>query len=101
MASVELTGNFTATGESEWVALRGDFNMNLMGGEGTVQLERSFNGGAGSFTVSKNTDGDPASYVLTANQEISLSGNEPESGVLYRLACTAYTSGTINYRISQ
>ena len=26
---------------------------------------------------------------------------EPERGVLYRFNCTAYTSGTINYRMSQ
>jgi hypothetical protein len=25
---------------------------------------------------------------------------EPEKGVLYRLNCIAFTSGTINYRIS-
>lgn len=101
MASAVLTGEFTATGESTWIALRGEYNLSLMGGVGTVRLEKSYDGGITVFTVSKNTDGDPASYALVANDEISLVGIEPESGIIYRLVCTAYTSGTIPYRLSQ
>ena len=32
---------------------------------------------------------------------VSLTFGEPERNVLYRTNCLAYTSGTINYRISQ
>ena len=101
MASAFVQGTFTATGESGWVPLRGPFGFTLQGGVGTVQLERSYDGGVTAYTISKNTDGDAASYTLTAGQEVGLEGFEPEDAVLYRVACTAYTSGTITYRLSQ
>lgn len=100
MASVVLEGEFTATGQSSWVELRSDFNLSIKGGQGTVQVERSFDGGTTVFVVSKNTDGDPASYTLN-NNSVSLQGIEPESKVSYRFNCTAYTAGTIPYRLSQ
>ena len=65
---------------------------------GTIEIERSFDGGStwmpvclpNTFTAAKQTSG--AAFTTTLF--------EPELGVLYRVACTAYTSGTINYRIS-
>lgn len=102
MASAILSGEFASAGEtSDWITLRGEYNLSLSGGEGTVELEKSYDGGLTVFSVSKNTDGDPASYALTSGDKLSLVGIEPESGVLYRLNCPAYTSGTIIYRISQ
>ena len=64
---------------------------------GTVQFERSFDGGntfivanIGTGTLAQFTAGTPVSTILS----------EPESGVLYRFNCTAYNSGVINYRLS-
>lgn len=65
---------------------------------GTVQLEYSMDGGStwlvanigGSGVLAQWSSGTPVRTVFT----------EPEKMVLYRMNCTAYTSGTINYRIS-
>lgn len=75
-----------------------DFNFAIWGTfSGTAQLEKSFNGGTTWLPCCKDNDGTAASYTSAIN----LSAFEPEYGVLYRWNCTAYTSGTINYRISQ
>lgn len=62
----------------------------------TAQLERSFDGGSTWLPVSRDIVG--AAAVFTA--AFSLQVRETEAGVLYRINCTAYTSGTINYRLS-
>ncbi len=62
----------------------------------TVQLERSFDGG---YTwIVCNAGAALAQWTLGP---ISITFGEPEKNVLYRFNCIAYTSGTINYRISQ
>jgi hypothetical protein len=66
---------------------------------GTIQLERSFDGGATWIVANIGGSGTLAQW--TAGTPVSLSFGEPEKQTLYRLNCTAYTSGTINYRISQ
>jgi hypothetical protein len=65
----------------------------------TVQLERSFDGG--STWIVCNIGGSGTLAQWTAGTPVSLTFGEPERNVLYRLNCIAYTSGTINYRISQ
>ena len=69
---------------------------------GVVQLERSFDGGSTYFVCGVGGAGQGAIYNggLLAGQSISVVFAEPEKGVLYRLNCTAYTSGSINYRLS-
>lgn len=75
-----------------------DFNLALWGTfAGTIQLEKSFNGGTTWLPINEDNTGTPAAYT----GPVCLSGFEPEYGVLYRWNCTAYTSGTVNYRISQ
>lgn len=87
----------TANGQATpWQEFSGRFNLHLAGTfVATVILERSFDGGvtaapctnlgaAVSFTG-------PASEILEA----------PETGVLYRLRCTAFSSGTVQARLSQ
>jgi len=66
----------------------------------TVQLERSFDGG--NIWIACNVDGlgTLAQYGGAASTPISLEFAEPEEGVTYRWNCIAYTSGTLNYRIS-
>ena len=69
---------------------------------GSVQLERSFDGGATFIIWSEDRTGTMAIYA--AGTPVSYSFGEPEKGVLYRLNATAYTSTstiTIHYRISQ
>ncbi len=93
-----LSGSFAATGQSAARAMAGDFNIALWGTfAGTVAPERSFDGGTTWLPVAKDTSGAAASFTVPT----SLSISEPEKGVLYRLNCTAYTSGSIGYRLSQ
>ena len=66
---------------------------------GTVQVERTFDGG---FTwVVCNIGGAGQLAQFAAGTPVSVTFGEPEKDVLYRLNCIAYSSGTINYRISQ
>jgi hypothetical protein len=66
---------------------------------GTVQLERSFDGGATAVVCNAGGGGQLAQYA--AGTPVSFVVSEPEAGVCYRFNCIAYTSGTINYRLSQ
>ena len=66
---------------------------------GTIQLERSFDGGLTWLVC--NIGGSGALAVWSAGTPLSLTFGEPEKNVLYRLNCTAYTSGPIYYRLSQ
>ena len=98
MAIAKVTGTFGATGQSDPVELIGPFNITLSGTfAATVKLERSFDAGVSWQVVSKNSNGDEAAY----SAPIGIKLEEWERGVKYRLNCTAYTSGTVNYRLSQ
>jgi hypothetical protein len=66
---------------------------------GTIQLERSFDGGSTWLVCNLGGGGTLAQYSL--GTPVSVVFGEPERNVLYRVNCTAYTSGTINYRFSQ
>jgi hypothetical protein len=90
------TGNaITASGTDAAATFRGAAIVWV----GTVQLERSFTGGQ-SWSVA-NTGGSGTLAQYTAGTPVNFSFGEPERNVLYRLNCTAYTSGTIRYRISE
>lgn len=96
-----ITGSFSATGQSEAFKPRAGvgFNIELKGtASGAVQLERSFDEGvtwvglyAGGFQL----------YAWTYTAALSETAVESETNILYRLNCTALTSGTITYRASQ
>lgn len=99
-----VAGSFTATGQSKpfkpvmrtmaW----GTFSVSASGTfVATVQLERSFDSGSNWFVCSSDAAGTVASWTAP----FSVNVEEPSAGVLYRLNCTAYTSGTVTYRISQ
>lgn len=66
---------------------------------GSIQLERSFDGGQ-TWLVA-NVGGSGTLAIYTAGTPVNLTFGEPEKQVLYRLNCTALTAGTINYRLSQ
>ncbi len=90
-----LTGNgIVVTGADAAATFTGS-NLTF---NATVQLERSFDGGGTWIACNLGTGGAIASWTTGP---ISFTFGEPEKQTLYRLNCTAYTSGTINYRISQ
>lgn len=95
-----ITGSFTATGQSQGLQVADHYNVTVWGTfVGTVVLERSFDGGVTYQPLTRDLAG--AIAALTA--PFSMIAFEPErvSNVKTRLNCTAYVSGTINYRISQ
>lgn len=101
-----VAGNFTATGRSAVFApvVGGSPNevaqFNISGSGtfvATVQLERSFDNAATWIVCSSDSAGTAASFTAP----FSVVAEEPEAGVVYCLNCTAYTSGTVTYRISQ
>ena len=90
-----VSGSFISTGQSAPFAAAPtrDFNITVSGGVAVVQVERSFDTGVTWFVVLSDS-------LRTALPE-SFTLSEPEFGVLYRLNCTAWTSGTVTYRLSQ
>ncbi len=95
-ANFVVTGTFTATGVSPYFVVYGPFNISVWGTfSGTVLVQRSFDGGTTWLT---RTDTPSGSGSFTASTSFALS--EPERGVLYQLDCSAYVSGTVNYRMS-
>jgi hypothetical protein len=74
------------------------FNVALWGTfVATVILEKSFDNGVTYVPVLRPGGNTAVSYSAPSAEVIG----EPEDGVLYRLRCTAYTSGTVNYRLSK
>jgi hypothetical protein len=93
-----LQGSFNAIGVSASVEVWGDFNLMLTGSFiGTVEVDRSMDSGANWAVVAADGIGTPASYT----HPIGILGLEIEPGVLYRLNCTSFSNGPINYRLSQ
>ena len=66
---------------------------------GTVQLERSFDGGKTWICCNLDRAGTLAQWAT--GTPVSQTFGEPEKNVLYRLNCITYSAGVINYRISQ
>lgn len=92
-----VAGAFNAAGQSDSGVFLGEFNASLWGTfVGDVRLERSFDGGV-TFIPCTDLYGAAVSF----SDEMSIGFKESEQGVFYRFNCTAYTSGTINYRISK
>src|SRR5579864_8683881 len=94
-----VTGNFTATGQSAAFvpAVGRGFNLSLWGTfSATVQLQRSFDNGITLLPLTAN-----GATVESFTAPCSEQWQDDEVGVQYFLVCTAFTSGTINYRISQ
>ena len=92
--NVTLSQNATVTGADTAATFTGA----LVTFAATVQLERSFDGGSTWIVCNAGSLGALAQWTAGP---VSLTFGEPEKNVLYRFNCTAYTSGTINYRISQ
>jgi hypothetical protein len=93
------SGTFTGTGSSSSISVahRQPFNISLWGTfSATVVLKRSFDAGVTWLPL---TAAGQSLYSWTA--AASETAYEPEDGVLYKLECTVFGSGTVNYRISQ
>lgn len=94
MSRIDSSESFAATGTSEQIALRDDFNVSIdfttESGVGTVELQRSFD----QANTWHTTD------TFTADNE-SVGNATGEGSILWRLNCSAFTSGVINARISQ
>lgn len=74
------------------------FTGNAVNYSASIQLERSFDGGATWVVCGVGGAGQPAVYAT--GTPVSVVVGEPERSVAYRLNCTTYVSGTINYRLS-
>ena len=92
MSIALLEVDFTSAIASDPVALSGGFNLSLDfttgSGVGTVELQRSFDKGVTWETVDSKT--------ADAEENGNANGN-----LLWRLNCTAFTSGTISGRLEQ
>ena len=83
-----ISGSFTTTGVSNSSMIYRNFNVSVQGTfVATVDLERSFDNGTTWEVVESYT------------APVSKSLNEVEALVSYRLNCSAFTSGQVNYRI--
>lgn len=103
MSGAPVEGSFTAVGRSPSFRPLADtsaqltipFNYSLWGTfAGTVRLERSFDNGVTWLPLTAL--GDAIQFTAPCSEI----WEEPHTGVLYSLNCTAYTSGTINFRLS-
>lgn len=94
--SFTRTGNAVAASGADAAAV---FTGQGVTFTGSIQIERSFDGG--STYVLCNIGGGGQLAVYTAGTPVSLTFGEPEREVLYRLNCTILSAGNINYRISQ
>lgn len=98
-----VSGTFGATGQSSSFVvpasrdLDSKFNLSIWGTfSATVTLQRSFDGGT-TWLDCYDQGGNVASYTAAFSGVVS----EPERGVIYRLSCGTYASGTVNYRLSK
>ena len=89
--NVDRSESFTGTANGTGVMLEKHFNLSVSGTfVGTVAIQRSYTGKTGTYHTIK-------AYTVPIEE----TGIEPEGGVYYRMACTAFTSGTIVTRLGQ
>lgn len=98
LATRIATANITASSQSAGpVEFEGPFLIMATGGVGTFELQFSVDAGANWFNA--NLPGGGAnSWTAPFNQVVE--NAMTEAGILFRLTCTAYTSGPIAARLS-
>lgn len=97
IARAFTSGTLTSAAAGAGMYVVGNFNISVSGTfVATLIPERSFDGGT-TYLPLAFSDGTTISYSAPA----SATWSEPETGVLYRVRCSAFTSGTIAWRISQ
>lgn len=88
---------FTGTTAGNGVYVLGDFNVSVWGVfVGTAVVEQSADGGVTWVQEVNRFTNQPVSFTVPG----ALSLYESEPGIQYRLRCSAFTSGTINWRIA-
>ncbi len=94
-----ITGSFPGTGVSASSAFfPGGINIVITGTfTATVKVRRSFDGGITWVFLDSDLNGTDLTFTAPGN----VIAEEVESAALWSLECTAFTSGTINYRVSQ
>lgn len=93
-----ISGSFSATGQSQPATIYGTMNVSIWGSfTGSVQLERSFDGGTTWLPCSAAMSGTVLAFTAAYS---GYPWSEVEHQVAYRLNCTSLSSGTINYRVS-
>jgi hypothetical protein len=94
-----ISGTFTGTGQlSPAVNFLREFSVCLGGTfNATVLIERSPDNGASWFPCSTDASGTAASYTSPVSVDV-VSLVHP---MLYRLHCTAFSTGTVNWTLSQ
>ena len=98
-ATLVVTGTLAsvAAGSAFLAPSSGVFNLALWGTfSATLRFEKSYDGGTTWIPVSRDLTGTDATFVAPGSLQI----RDTEAGNLYRVNCTAYTSGTVNYRLS-
>jgi hypothetical protein len=105
-ASVRVEGSFSDPDSSAPTVFYGGFNAALYAGAGfvgTIVFEKTYDGGQTWMTVARDVAGTPASYDLNwaAGTSMNLTLAEMEPSVYWRIRCSAYTSGEVDYRLSQ
>ena len=97
-ADKEQLNSISSQAAGTGIHIRGRFNASIQGTfEGTVALQRSHDDGSNWETVSRDSAGTAATYTAPC----SLIVEEPGIKTMYRWNVTAYTSGTVNARISR
>lgn len=94
-----VIGAFSANGDSAVFtpAAGRAFNVSLWGTfSASVRLVRSFDGGTTFLPLTADGNG-----LMIFTAPVSEQWSEPETGVSYRLECSGFVSGTVNYRMSQ
>lgn len=98
-------GNPASTGSSASTGFYGALNLAVWASAfvGTFLVEKTYNDGTTWIPVALDVAGTIASYPLNiaAATGFNITLFEVEHGVNWRVRCTAFTSGTLNYRLSQ
>jgi hypothetical protein len=98
LASRRAVATITAGNQStDPVEMPGPFLIMATGGVGTFALEFSVDGGSNWFNAQLPSGANNA-WTAPFNQHVA--NPNREAGILYRLTCTAFTSGPITARIS-
>jgi hypothetical protein len=97
-AQTVVTGSLASATNGNAGFFLGNFNVAVWGTfTGTLTLQNSYDGGANWIPVINKHTGQNITFTAPG----ALQEDEVEAGVQYRLAMTAYTSGTASYRISE
>jgi hypothetical protein len=98
-------GNAASTGSSASTGFYGALNFAVWASAfvGTVQIEKTYDNGTTWIPVALDVAGTVASYSLNIASATGFNVTlfEVEHGVNWRVRCTGFTSGTLNYRLSQ